>query len=58
MLYEEEKKTNDQIIAEALAQILRNQIEIKKHFGLAKGDEYYGDCYYDRQTISELESVE
>lgn len=54
----EEEKSNDKIIAEALAQILRNQIEIKKHFGLAKGDEYYGDCYYDRQMIDELEDIE
>lgn len=58
MFYEEEKKSNDKIIAEGLAQILRNQIEIKKHFGLANGDEYYGDCYYDRQMIDELESID
>lgn len=58
MFYEEENKSNDKIIAEALAQILKNQIEIKVHFGLAKGDEYYGDCYYDRQMINELESID
>ena len=58
MFYEEEKKSNDQIIAEALAQILRNQIEIKRHFGLARGDEYYGDCYNDRQMIDELENID
>lgn len=56
--YEEEKKSNDQIIAEGLAQILRNQIELKRHFGLAIGDEYYGDCYNDRQMIDELENIE
>lgn len=58
MFYGEEKKSNDKIIAEALAQILRNQIEIKRHFGIAKDDEYYGDCYYDRQMIDELESID
>jgi hypothetical protein len=58
MFYEEEKKSNDKIIAEALAQILRNQIEIKRHFGLAKGDEYYGDCYHDREAIDELENID
>lgn len=53
-----EEKSNDKIIAEALAQILRNQIEIKRHFGLARGDEYYGDCYHDRQMINELENID
>lgn len=57
MLYGE-KKSNNQIIAEALARIIQNQIELKKHLGIAKSDEYYGDCYYDRQMISELEDVE
>ena len=58
MWYGEEKKSNDKIIAEALARIIQNQIELKKHLGIAKYDEYYGDCYYDREMISELENID
>lgn len=52
-----EDKTKDEIFAEALVLIIENQIEIKRHFGLAKGDEYYGDCYYDREMIRRLNTI-
>ena len=59
MMYNiEETKTNESIIASALIQILENQIEIKKHFGLVKDDSYYGDCQYDRSIIEDLETIE
>jgi hypothetical protein len=45
-------------IADALIRILRNQMEIKKHFGLIKDDSYYGDCHYDESIIEELEEIE
>lgn len=54
---ENEKKTNDEIIADALIRILSNQIEIKKHFGLASDDGCYGECYYDYKVIAELADV-
>ena len=55
---EEEKKTDNRIIADALIRILRNQVEMKKHFGLIKDDSYYGDCHYDESIIEELEEIE
>ena len=55
---EEEKKTDNRIIADALIRILRNQIEIKKHIGLVKDNSYYGDCCYDNSIIDELEEIE
>lgn len=55
---EEEKKTDNRIIAEALIRILNNQMEIKKHFGLIKDDGYYGDGHYDRLIIEQLEEIE
>ena len=60
MLYgnDTEKKTDNRIIADALIQVIRNQIEIKKHIGLVKNDVYYGECYYDNQIIDELEEIE
>lgn len=58
MFYGNEKKSDNKIIAEALARIINNQIEIKKHFGLAHSDEYYGDCYYDREIINQLDDIE
>ena len=54
----EEKKTDNRIIAEALMHIIRNQIEIKKHIGLVKDDGYYGDCHQDELMIEELEEIE
>ena len=55
---DEEKKTDNRIIAEALIHIIRNQVEIKKHIGLVKDDSYYGDCHRDELTIEELEEIE
>ena len=55
---EDKEKTNDEIIADALARILYNQIEIKKRLGLAFDDDCYGECYYDYQAIEELAEVQ
>lgn len=54
----EETKTTESIIASALIQILENQIEIKKHFGLIKDDSYYGDARRDHMIIDDLETIE
>lgn len=54
----EEKKSDNRIIADALIRILRNQVEMKTHFGLVNGDSYYGNCYYDESIIEELEEIE
>ena len=50
----EENKTNDEIFAEALIQIIENQIAIKEHLGIAR---CYDDCYYDRIIIDELRTL-
>ena len=52
-----ENKTNNEIIAAALIRILENQIDIKKHLGVARDTTYYGDCYNDYRTIEELKYV-
>lgn len=52
-----ESKTNNEIIAEALIRILENQIDIKKHLGVARDTTYYGDCYNDYRAIEELRYV-
>lgn len=54
----EEAKTNESIIASALIQVIENQIEIKKHFGLVKDDSWYGDCHRDHSIIEDLETIE
>ena len=51
----DEPKTSDEIFAEALIQILQNQIKIEKHLGIVR-DEYY-DCYNDNQIIDDLRSI-
>ena len=43
------------IITRALVRILKNQVEIKVHLGIAKDDSEYGDCFYDHRMISQLE---
>lgn len=53
-----EKYTNEEIFARALIQIIENQMKIKKHLGLVSDTSHYGDCYYDNETIKELETVE
>ena len=50
-----EDRTKDEIFAEALIQIIDNQIETKKHLGVVRYDE---DCYQDREIISALRSIE
>lgn len=57
-MYDNEEKTNDRIIADALVRILENQIEIKRHFGLVKNDGYYDGCYYDNLVIDDLRCIE
>lgn len=54
-MYNDEPKTSDEIFAEALIQILQNQIKIEKHLGIVR-DEYY-DCYSDNQIIDDLRSI-
>ena len=57
MYYDNEDKSNDEILAEALIQIIENQMKIKRHFGLASDSSYYGDCYYDEKVIEALRSI-
>jgi hypothetical protein len=52
-----EDKTNNEILAEALIQIIENQIEIKGHLGVVKDTGYYGDCYNDRRIIDYLRTI-
>lgn len=53
-----ESKSNSEIIAEALVQIIENQMKLKKHFGIVEDTGYYGDCYSDHQVIEGLRSIE
>lgn len=54
----EDKKSTNEIFAEALIRILDNQVKIKKHLGLVKDEGYYGDCYYDEMIMENLRTVE
>lgn len=45
--------TKDEILVEALIQIIGNQVEIKKHLGVST----YEDCYYDREIIDALNRI-
>lgn len=53
-----EDRTNDEIFAEALIQIIENQIKLKEHLGLVKDTSYYGDCYYDNKIMDSLSTIE
>lgn len=53
-----ENKSNIEIIAEALEQIIENQMKLKKHLGVVTDTDYYGDCHYDHEIIGALRSVE
>lgn len=53
----DENKTNDEIFARALIQIIENQIRIKKHLGIVNDTSYYG-CYDDNRRIDDLNTVE
>lgn len=57
-MFERDEKTTNEIFAEALIQIIENQIELKKHLGLVHDTDRYGDCYSDHETIRELKGVE
>lgn len=50
-----EDKTKDEIFAEALIQIIENQINIKKHLGVIRD---YEDSYWDREIIDILRRVQ
>lgn len=50
----EENKTNDEVFAIALIQIIENQIKLKKHLGIVNDTAHYGDCYYDHEIICDL----
>lgn len=52
-----EERTNDEIFAEALIQIIKNQMELKKHLGIVRDTDRYGDCYYDRVMIDDLQNI-
>lgn len=53
-----EERTNDEIFAEALIQIIENQMKLKKHLGIVRDTDRYGDCYYDRAMIDDLQKIE
>lgn len=57
-MYGEDDKSVNEIFAEALIQIIENQMELKKHLGIVHDTSYYGDCYYDHKVIDRLKSVE
>lgn len=52
----DEDRTKDEIFAEALIQIIDNQIAIKKHLGVVR--DTYEDCYWDREVMSLLRNIE
>ena len=53
-----EEKIKEVIFAEALIQIIENQMELKKHLGIVRDTSYYGDCYYDNKMIDDLRTIE
>ena len=53
--FEEDNKTNEEIFAEALIQIIENQIKIKEHLGIARSGD---DCYYDNKVIALLDRID
>ena len=53
----EENKTNDEVFAEALIQIIENQMKLKKHLGIVNDTAHYGDCYYDHEIIYDLKNI-
>lgn len=53
----DEEKTKDEIFADALARIIKNQLDIKKHIRLISDTSEYGDGYYDWKIIRELENI-
>lgn len=57
-MYGEDNKSANEIFAEALIQIIENQMELKKHLGIVHDTARYGDCYYDHEVIDKLKSVE
>lgn len=52
--FEEDSKTNEEIFAEALIQIIENQIKIKEHLGIARSGD---DCYHDNEMIALLDRI-
>ena len=57
-MYIEDDMTKDRIFAEALIQIIENQIQIKKHLGIISNTSYYEDCYHDGRVIKILETID
>lgn len=57
-MFGENEKTTNEIFAEALIQIIENQIELKKHLGLVHDTSFYGDCYDDNRVLEKLRGVE
>lgn len=59
MYYGENDKSINEIFAEALVQIIRNQMELKKHLGIVRDiNDTYGDCYSDHKAIDALQTIE
>ena len=56
-MYDENKSTNE-IFAEALIQIIENQMKLKEHLGIVHDTGRCGDCYYDHEIINKLRNVE
>jgi hypothetical protein len=56
-MYIEDDMTKDRIFAEALIQIIENQVQIKKHLGIVSNTSYYEDCYHDGRVIEYLETI-
>lgn len=48
-------KTKEEIFAEALIQIIENQIKIKEHLGIAR---CHDDCYHDNEVIALLDRID
>ena len=57
-MYEEGDKSVNKIFAEALIQIIDNQMALKKHLGVVHNTQRYGDCYDDNEVIDVMKCVE
>lgn len=57
-MYYDDNMTKDKIFAEALIQIIENQVKLKEHLGIVKDASYYGDCYNDGKIIEYLRTID
>lgn len=56
-MYGETNRSINEIFAEALIQIIENQMKLKEHLGIVRDIGHYGDCYDDYETINELKNI-